>query len=104
MRVPLAVSLENRADDTDKDARMVNAFAEGGGDAATGGIMRLVKRPGLDSAFTVTSGTGQALFTWNRPSVGGGAATQVLVSIVGDTINTAPTPVNKLLAFTVQPS
>lgn len=101
-RFPLAVSLGNRAGNLDKDARMVNAFAEVDGDAATGQRTRAVKRPGLDSAYASASGTGQALFTWNIPGALG--PTQTLVSITGDTLDTAPTPVSKLLSFTVQPS
>ncbi len=100
MRFPVAVSLQNRADDTDKDARMLNAFAE-----ITGERARAVKRPGLDSAYTAASGQGQGLFNWNIPGgADGTGVTEILVVITGDTLNTAPTPIVKLLAFTVQPT
>lgn len=102
MRFPLAVSLGNRAGDLDKDAKIVNAFVEDGGDAATGGRKRAVKRPGLDSAYTVATGTGQGLLTWTIPGPLG--PTQILVAITDDTLNTSPTKIPKALVFTVQPS
>lgn len=81
---------------------MVNAFAEGGGDAATGERVRAIKRPGLDSAFTATAGQGQGLFTWNIPGPLG--PTETLVVISDDTLITSPPDINKALAFTVQPT
>ena len=97
MKLPVANTLGNREASLDKDALMRNALAEPEGE-----IVRARKRPALVSAYTVTSGTGQALFTWTTPGALGPAET--LVSIVGDTINTAPSPVNSYLSFTVEPS
>lgn len=99
MKLPVAFTLGNREASLDKDALMRNAIAEK--DPQTE-IIRARKRPAIDSAFTVTSGAGQALFVWNVPGPLG--PTQTLVSIANNTINTAPTPVNKKLSFTVQPS
>lgn len=102
MRFPVAVSLQNRADDTSKDARMLNAFAE-----ITGEHARAVKRPGLDSAYTTATGQGQGLFNWNIPGALG--PTEILVAITGDSLRTTSGTTSipaivKLLAFTVQPS
>ena len=102
MRFPLAVTLGNREGNTDKDARMVNAFVEVSGDAAIGERKRAVKRPGLDSAYTVATGTGQGLLVWTVPGPLG--PTQTLVAISNDTLNTSPTKIPKALSFTVQPS
>lgn len=102
MRFPLAVTLQNRAADTAQDAQMVNAFAESGGDAATGARVRAIKRPGLDSAYQGTVGVGQALYTWTIPGPLG--PTQVLVTISDDTLITSPPKIPKSLVFTVQPS
>lgn len=103
-RFPLAVSLENRAGDVQKDARMVNAMAEGGGDPATGARPRLVKRPGLDSAYTTTAGQGQGLFTWTTPGALGPSAT--LVTISDDTLNygASITTLTKSLRFVQNPT
>lgn len=101
MKLPVAYTLGNRAASLDQDALMRNAIAEVD---EQNQVIRARKRPCIDSAYTVTAGQGQALFVWSVPSVGGGAPTDTLVSIAGDTINTAPTPINKLLTFTVQPT
>lgn len=102
MRFPLAVTLGNRAGDLDKDAKIVNAFIELSGDAATGERKRAVKRPALDSAYTVATGAGQGLFVWTVPGPLG--PTQTLIAISDDILNTSPTKIPKALAFTVQPS
>lgn len=102
MRFPLAVTLQNRAADQAQDAQMVNAFAESGGDAATGGRIRAIKRPGFDSGYTATTGVGQALYVWTVPGPLG--PTQTLVVISDDTLITSPPKIPKALAFTVQPS
>lgn len=99
--MPLANTLGNRGDTTDKDARMVNAFAEVSGNQESGRV-RAVKRPGLDSAFTATTGKGQALFNWERPGPLGPEATLVVIS--DDVLITSPPAINKMLLFTVQPS
>lgn len=99
MKLPVAATLGNRAASLDKDALMRNAVAEVDEQAQ---IVRARKRPATDSAFTVASGAGQGLFVWTIP--GALTPTQVLVSIAGDTVNTAPTPIPKALTFTVQPS
>jgi hypothetical protein len=102
VRLPLAITLKNRADDTEQDARMVNAFAEASSDPATGERLRLVKRPGLESAYTVAAGKGQAIFTWTKPGPLGPEET--LVAITDDIINTAPTVLAKKLVWGVQPT
>lgn len=102
MRLPVAVSLQNRGDTTAKDARMVNAFAEVTGDPANGGVARAVKRPGLDSSYTVTAGTGQGIFTRTTPGTDGDDET--LVVITEDTINTSPAPITKAMLFVQQPT
>jgi hypothetical protein len=86
MRIPLATDLQNRNSTTDKDARLLNCFADDG---------RAVKRPGLDHAYSVSAGhatapldiVGQALFSWSTP-----AGVSTLAAIRGDTLNNAPTP------------
>ena len=80
---------------------MRNALAEADPVAE---VMRARKRPAIDSAYValVATGRGQGLFTWFIP--GPLEPTETLISIVGDTLNTQPTPIVKLLQFTVQPS
>lgn len=75
---------------------MRNAFAEVD---EQGGVIRARKRPAIDSAFTATTGKGQALFNWVRPN-----GNETLISITDDILNTAPAPINKTLVFTVQPT
>lgn len=99
MKLPVAYTLGNRLASLDKDELMRNAFAEVD---EQNHVIRARKRPALDSAFTAASGSGQGLFVWNIP--GPLTPTETLVSITGDTINTTPTPINKYLAFSVQPS
>lgn len=99
MKLSVAYTLGNREASLDKDALMRNALAEKDPQTDT---VRARKRPAIDSAFTAASGVGQGLFVWNIP--GALAPTQTLVSITDDIINTAPTAVNKRLAFTVQPT
>lgn len=87
MRLILAYSLQNRDETTDKDARLLNGFAEGDGET-----LRAVKRPGMVSSYTVTTGTGatstygQALFSVNTPSAPGIAGTSLLFAVRGDVI------------------
>lgn len=104
MRLPLAVSLGNRSDDTDQDEKMVNAFAEASNDPAKEGVVRAVKRPGLDSAYETTEGTAQGLFTWTVPGPTGPSET--LISITNDTITTSGsmTTLAKALRFVQQPT
>lgn len=97
MKLGLTTTLKNRAATTNKDGRMLNAFAE-----KKNGVMRAVKRPALVSTFAaLTGGTpnGQGMFTISTPTGG-----QTLVGIQGDVLNNSPTPLNKLLRFTVQPT
>lgn len=99
MKLPIAYSLSNRQASLDKDALIKNGLAEP--DEATK-VIRVKKRPALDRAYTAASGTGQALFTWNIPGALG--PTETLVSVTNNIINTSPTPVNRRLRFTVNPS
>lgn len=100
MKLPIAHSIGCRQASLGKDALMRNAVAEIDAEA---GIVRARKRPAIDSAFTAASGKGQGLFSWNIPSNADGGTT-ILVSITGDVLNTAPAPINKALAFTVDPT
>lgn len=82
MRIPLAVSIENRSETTDKDGRMVNAFEED---------KKVVKRPGLVSRYTLTTGqagatVGQLLMSFSTPSAPGISGTTTLIAIRGDAI------------------
>jgi len=85
VRLIVAYSLGNRDETTDKDARILNGFAEGDGE-----VSRAIKRPGLASSYTVTTGTGatstygQALFSVNTPSAPGIAGTSLLFAVRGD--------------------
>lgn len=99
MKLPVAYSLGNRAASLDQDALMRNVVADVD---EQNQVIRARKRPCIDSAFTATSGQGQGLFVWNIP--GPLAPTETLVSITDDTLDTAPTPINKSLAFSVQPT
>lgn len=101
MKLPVAFSLGNRLASLDKDALMRNALAEVDPGAE---VMRARKRPAIDSAYTalVAGGQGQGLFTWFQP--GPLDSTETLVSIVGNTLNTEPAPINKALIFLVQPT
>ena len=86
-RIITAYTLQNRTDATDKDARILNGFAEGDAE-----VMRSVKRPGLTSSYTVTTGTGatstygQALFAVRTPSAPGISGTELLFAVRGDVI------------------
>ena len=101
MKLPVAFTLGNRAASLDKDALMRNAVAEVD---EQGQVVRARKRPAIDSAYTASSGAGQALFTWNIPPTLAASTSSYLVAITNNTVNTAPTPVIKLLEFTVEPS
>lgn len=101
MKLPVAYSLGNRAASLDQDALLRNGIAE----ADEQQVIRARKRPAIESAFTVATGTGQGLFNWSIPnSEDAENPTQILVAITGDTLNTAPAGINKSLAFTVEPS
>jgi hypothetical protein len=99
VKLPIAFTLGNRQASLDKDALMRNALAEP--DEALQ-IIRARKRPSIVSAYTATTGAGQALFVWNIPGPLG--PTQQLVAITNNTINTAPSPVVGQFNFFVQPS
>lgn len=98
MKLPIAYSLGNRATSLNQDALLRNGLAE----ADEAQVVRARKRPAIESAFTVTAGTGQGLFNWNIP--GALAPVQILVSITGDELNTAPASINKSLSFSTEPS
>ncbi len=86
-RIIPAYSLGNRDETTSKDSRLLNAFAEGDGES-----WRAIKRPGMVSSYTVSTGTGststygQALFSVNGPSAPGIAGTSLLFAVRGDVI------------------
>ncbi len=73
MRIITAYSLGNRSASTSTDARLLNGYAEGNEDS----LLRSIKRPGLSSSYTVTTGTGttstlgQALFSVRFPQAPG---------------------------------
>ena len=87
MRLVVFYSLQNRDETTTKDARILNGFAESDGE-----VSRAIKRPGLASSYTVTTGVGatstygQALFSVNGPSAPGIAGTSLLFAVRGDVI------------------
>ena len=87
MRIIPAYSLQNRDNTTDKDARVLNGFVEGDESGA-----RAIKRPGLASSYSVSTGTGatsttgQALFAVTTPSAPGIAGTALLFAVRGDVI------------------
>jgi hypothetical protein len=87
MRLIVAYGLQNRDETTDKDARILNGFAEGDGE-----VVRAIKRPGLSSSYTVTTGTGatstygQALFAVTTPSAPGVSGSALLFAVRGDVI------------------
>ena len=84
--IQLVTTLGNRGSTTDKDGRMLNAFAE-----PDGKIKRVVKRPGMTSRYTLATGqggatTGQLLFAFNTPNAPGMAGTSTLIGIRGDVL------------------
>jgi hypothetical protein len=87
MRLILAYSLGNRDETTDKDARILNGFVEGDGE-----VIRAIKRPGMTSSYSVTTGTGststlgQSLFSVSGPSAPGIAGTSLLFAVRGDVL------------------
>jgi hypothetical protein len=104
MKIPLAFSLKNRDDTTDKDARVLNGYVEirknRKGKVES---LRTYKRPALDSAFELTAGTGQALYVPSVPD-GGSFVDGEPGVIIGDILTRAPTPKTKKLAFGTQPT
>ena len=125
MKLPIAYTLGNREASLDKDALLRNGLVEVDGDPQQGGLIKARKRPALESAYVAASAAavGQGLFVWSVPPGGGGGGgsgggdsgggagagdglspSSTLVSITGDTLNTAPSAISKQLAFTVQPS
>ncbi len=96
MKLPVAYTIGCRQADLSQDEIMLNALAEPEGEH----LIRARKRPAIDSAYTATSGHGQALFNWNIPS----SPFEILVSITHDLLDTNPAPIAKSLAFTVEPS
>lgn len=96
MKLGLTTTLKNRAATTNKDGRMLNAFAE-----QKNGVMRAVKRPSLIATFAALSGgtpNGQGMFTISTPTG------QTLVGVQGDVLNNSPTPIATRLYFSVQPT
>jgi len=87
LRLITAYTLGNRDATTDKDARVLNGFAEG-----EGAEIRAVKRPGLTSSYSVTTGTGatstygQGLFAITTPSAPGIAGSPMLFAVRGDVV------------------
>ena len=61
-RLPLTFDITSRKADITKDSRVVNAIVEGD---------EIVKRPGLITWATPTSGTGQGMFAWRNQIVAG---------------------------------
>lgn len=104
MKIPLAFSLKNRDSSLAKDAKLVNGYVETRGDPKKGGIRYVEKRPALDSAFELTSGSGQALYVTNIPGGDGSPSEDVLGTVIGDILTRAPTPKTKRLRVGVQPS
>lgn len=99
MKLPLSFSLKNRDATTAKDARVLNGYVEVKGDPKKGGSVRTLKRPALDSAYTLTAGTGQGLYVRSDPTGSGEPGV-----VIGDILTRAPTPLTKSMRFTVQPS
>lgn len=60
---PLVSNLENRSEDSSKDARMVNCYAEL--DPKDGQYF-IIKRPGYSSTSIGTSGAGNGTFNWKQ--------------------------------------
>jgi hypothetical protein len=87
MRIILAYTLGNRDATTNKDARILNGFVE-----SDENMVRAIKRPGLNSSYSVTTGSGatstsgQALFAITTPSAPGIAGTAMLFAVRGDVI------------------
>lgn len=106
MKLPLAYSLKNRDSSLSKDAKLLNGYVESRGDPKKGGLTTVEKRPALDSAFELTSGTGQALYVLNIPGGDGVGVpgSDVLGVVISDILTRAPTAKKKELAFGVQPS
>lgn len=93
-KLSLVTTLTNRGSTTDKDGRMLNAFAE-----KEDGVMRAVKRPAINPAFdSLGAGPGQLIFTRTTPD-----GDEVIV-IVDDELTTSPSPSVRRMAFFVQPS
>ena len=59
-RFPLVTSIENRDDDTLKDAKLVNAYAEKMAD----GSYQVYKRAGLSAIITDKTGNGYGTYNW----------------------------------------
>lgn len=96
MRLALASTLKNRTNETDKDARLLNAFVE-----TKRGVVNVVKRPSIVATFSALeggAGAGQGLFSYSTPE-----GVETLVGIQNDVLNNAPTSVVTTLAFTTQP-
>lgn len=85
-RIGVAHTLGNRDETVTKDAKLQNGFAE-----IDGKVVRAVKRPGLVSSYSLTTGQagatiGQLLFAFQTPSAPGIAGTSTLIGIRGDAI------------------
>lgn len=97
MRLPAVTTLKNRAATTNKDGRMLNAFAE-----SKGGVMRAVKRPSTIATFEALeggSGLGQGLFGFSTPTGSD------FFGIQNDVLTTfsSMTSIATRLVFTTQP-
>lgn len=107
MKLPLAYSLKNRASSLDEDAKLLNGYVESRGDPKKGGLTTVEKRPALDVAFELTSGSGQALYVLDIPGGSGGGGipgTSVLGVVIGDLLTRSPGAKKKALRFGVQPT
>ena len=103
MKLPLAYSLKNRASSLNEDAKLLNGYVESRGDPKKDGLTTVEKRPALDVAFELTSGSGQALYVTNIPNVDG-SQSDVLGTVIGDILTRAPGAKKKALRFGVQPT
>jgi hypothetical protein len=92
MRIPIAATLGNRDETTDKDERILNGVAESQGGRRKEDKSMVVKRPGTSSRYTLAAGQfttstfGQAIFVVNFPAAPGATGTTAprLVGIRGD--------------------
>lgn len=104
MKINLATDVKSRDGDTGQDARLVNAYTD-----VTRGIPFVVKRPSLEAALELPTGTGafstlgQALYVWQEVDVDSTALTTSVVGIRGDRGKKSP-DTKALLYFTTQPS
>lgn len=104
MKQQLATDLKSRDGDTGQDARLVNAYVD-----VKRGIPFVVKRPSLEAALELPTGTGafstlgQALYVWQEVDVDSTTLTTSVVGIRGDRGKKTPETKPQLF-FTTQPS